>query len=1135
MHSRRHSAPSGAIRRLTAVLAGGLLVAGGLNILPATAADVSSATFTGGAGTVSSGGTLYAKAGGALTLTVNTSSDTVCVDVAGALSGHQTSSTAKSTWTFAFTAPAGDGPQAVTVAASPGVNPQGKCTGNTRSAQASYTLDNTGPVVTGSLSPAPNAAGWNKSDVTIAWSATDAGSGVGSGPTPSSDSVNQSTAGATKSATATDRVGNTGSGTVTVKLDKSGPSIASSRAPAANSFGWNNTDVTVSFSCSDNPSGIKTCSGPTTLSNGGANQSVIGSATDNADNAASATVSGINIDKVGPTLSGAATTEPNENGWYNDDVTVQWTASDALSGLAGAAPADSTISGEGQGLTATASVSDKAGNTTSAANAPVRIDRTAPTTAITGASNGWTNGDVTVSLAPNDALSGVATTTYAVDGGAPQNGTSFTLSSEGDHEVTFYSTDRAGNVEQARTAQVRIDKTAPSISHGFSLAGYEDGAWTNEDVTVSFTCTDQGGSGVASCTGDATKTAEGENQTVVGTATDNAGNSTTDTATVSIDKTDPTITGSADRAANEHGWYNNDVTVSFTADDALSGVVSKTDSSTLGQGGNQSVTGTATDAAGNFARTTVTGINIDKTDPVLTASHTGGWHQGDVAVDWTCTDALSGVAVEPEDDVVTGEGDDLTSSATCTDKAGNTAAETVSGIKIDRTAPTTTATVPEALDSGWYAGPVDVTFTGHDALSDVATTYYSVDGGDPQEYTGTFSFGTKGAHTITYWSVDNAGNVEDSSTNVVTLKIDGNPPTTTVINPISPDSGWFVTSGIPVAFRATDDESGVAATYYSIDGGEVRTYGDPFTEELGDGAHTITYWSVDIARNTEEEKSTVVRIDTAPPTISHTLSGVPNGTGWFNQDVTVTFECEDNGSGIDICRADGEDGSSKTLGEGQNQSVTGTAKDQAGNTATDEAKGINVDKTGPATPTFKGWPDGPVYFGSVPAAPTCESSDALSGLASCVVTGGGSSVGQQAFTATATDMAGNTTTATLRYDVLAWTTKGFYSPVDMGGVLNTVKAGSTVPLKFELFAGSTEKTSTSDVQSFTAARVNCSPNATSEDAIEFVTTGGTSLRYDSTAGQFIQNWKIPTGAGLCYSTTMTARDGSRITALFKTK
>ena len=36
----------------------------------------------------------------------------------------------------------------------------------------------------------------------------------------------------------------------------------------------------------------------------------------------------------------------------------------------------------------------------------------------------------------------------------------------------------------------------------------------------------------------------------------------------------------------------------------------------------------------------------------------------------------------------------------------------------------------------------------------------------------------------------------------------------------------------------------------------------------------------------------------------------------------------------------------------------------------------------------------------------------------------------------------------------------------------------------------------------------------------------------TTGGQFIYNWKTPTGAG-CYTVTMTAADGSTITAYFK--
>lgn len=45
----------------------------------------------------------------------------------------------------------------------------------------------------------------------------------------------------------------------------------------------------------------------------------------------------------------------------------------------------------------------------------------------------------------------------------------------------------------------------------------------------------------------------------------------------------------------------------------------------------------------------------------------------------------------------------------------------------------------------------------------------------------------------------------------------------------------------------------------------------------------------------------------------------------------------------------------------------------------------------------------------------------------------------------------------------------------------------------------------------------------------------TSLRYDAAGGQFIYNWKTPTGAGTCHKVTITANDGSSQTAHFKLK
>jgi hypothetical protein len=125
------------------------------------------------------------------------------------------------------------------------------------------------------------------------------------------------------------------------------------------------------------------------------------------------------------------------------------------------------------------------------------------------------------------------------------------------------------------------------------------------------------------------------------------------------------------------------------------------------------------------------------------------------------------------------------------------------------------------------------------------------------------------------------------------------------------------------------------------------------------------------------------------------------------------------------------------------------------------------------------------------------------------------------------------------FTISAWTIQGFHSPVGMSQnntpVWNVVKGGSTVPLKFNIYAGAVEQTALSAVNGGSVAlfTVSCQPGNAAELAAEIDNTGGTSLRYDGT--QFIQNWKTPKKAGLCYAVRMTARDGSMITGYFRTK
>jgi hypothetical protein len=107
-------------------------------------------------GGVAVGSTYYAKSGSTLTLIVNTDSTARCVSVAGLPT--QTSNGPKTSWTFSVPVPplgTADGVRSTTVTIGEDANRNGVCNKETRSATASYVLDNTGPaaVPTVNLSP----------------------------------------------------------------------------------------------------------------------------------------------------------------------------------------------------------------------------------------------------------------------------------------------------------------------------------------------------------------------------------------------------------------------------------------------------------------------------------------------------------------------------------------------------------------------------------------------------------------------------------------------------------------------------------------------------------------------------------------------------------------------------------------------------------------------------------------------------------------------------------------------------------------------------------------------------------------------------------------------------------------------
>ena len=205
------------------------------------------------------------------------------------------------------------------------------------------------------------------------------------------------------------------------------------------------------------------------------------------------------------------------------------------------------------------------------------------------------------------------------------------------------------------------------------------------------------------------------------------------------------------------------------------------------------------------------------------------------------------------------------------DVAGNTEAMESDTIKIDSTAPSTSASLQGMQGSGgWFtSSSVSVTLSATDAASGVAATYYSIDGAPRQEYAGSaFSVTGDGMHHISFFSVDMAGNTE--SVNNSTIKIDSVTPSTSIgLSGTEGTNGWY-TGDVTVTLAATDATSGVGGIYYTLDGGARQLYTAPFPVS-GDEIHLLQYGSVDIAGNQEALHTQDIKIDTTPPTL--TVSG----------------------------------------------------------------------------------------------------------------------------------------------------------------------------------------------------------------------------------------------------------------------
>ena len=497
---------------------------------------------------------------------------------------------------------------------------------------------------------------------------------------------------------------------------------------------------------------------------------------------------------------------------------------------------------------------------------------------------------------------------------------------------------------------------------------------------------------------------------------DAAGNSTTDVlgSTIRIDNTPPTT------SQNDPGQYLRATkTLTGSASDAGSGIdhvdferaptgggswTTIATDSTPGDGfqasfdttsvsdGHYDLRTVAYDVAGNQAAATpVTDRLVDNTPPDATISSPGAYLRGAVNLTSSTSDPggsnASGVVTVAYEYSTNGgstwqsTGSNFNSSAVpdgnvdlrvvATDAAGNVTASAPVTSFVDNTKPSTTDNAP----SGWQSTPVTVTLNPNDGGSGVNVTEYSVDG-NPSYTVGTSVVipapadgSNDGSHTIAYFSVDNAGNIETIKS--TTVLIDATPPTCascsaadylrgTVDLSADPDTTG---SGIKsVTFEYTDAGG---STWTAI--GTDTTGPGPYTASwdttpVPDGHYDLRILITDNADNvTTTDLPDKVVDNTAPdvalvgaPTegqlVSGTIGIAASASDATSPVASVKFYVRGSLLGTDSTAPFSLNWNTTTGADG-GATIQVVVEDMAGNTTTSALRNVSVDNVSP-TPTL---------------------------------------------------------------------------------------------------------------------------------------------------------------------------------------
>src|SRR5436309_1261599 len=274
-------------------------------------------------------------------------------------------------------------------------------------------------------------------------------------------------------------------------------------------------------------------------------------------NRGSNTTSVISTTTPGPTTTATLAGTAGSGSWFVTPVGVTLTASDAASVIVATNysvdagtwqeyMAPFTVSGDGNHTVQFYSV-NAAGFTESTETLAIHIDTTSPTaSAVPSGTQGgdeWFISQATVTLSASDRTSGVGSISYNLDGGMWTAYSGPITLSDGAHTLLYGATDVAGNTASVKSLSVRVDTIAPSLTDltpsGRVTTSAIDVTWTGSDsgsgiVSYAVSVDGRAFQNVALNESVILSLSDGAH-TITVRATDAAGNTQTQTTTVTVD------------------------------------------------------------------------------------------------------------------------------------------------------------------------------------------------------------------------------------------------------------------------------------------------------------------------------------------------------------------------------------------------------------------------------------------------------------------------------------------------------------------------------------------------------------------------------------------------------------------------